>query len=102
MGRPADETVTAPWLLLVVILAGIGATYVGCPGCIDRHRVNKTCEWKRAYEQLPSRDMEPMESAASWRGARRASYCSGSSPCFTIGSAGTRNALATFPLRKAF
>lgn len=24
---------------------GVGATCVGCPGCIDRNRVNKTCEW---------------------------------------------------------
>ena len=36
----------APWLLLLVIMcAGIGATYVSCPGCIDRTRVNATCEW---------------------------------------------------------
>ena len=35
-----------PWLLfLVVTSGGIGATDVRCPGCIDRNRVNKTCEW---------------------------------------------------------
>ena len=36
----------APWLLLLVgMSSGIGATYVGCPGCIERDRVNSTCEW---------------------------------------------------------
>jgi hypothetical protein len=36
----------APWLLLLVGMScGIGATYVGCPGCIERDRVNSTCEW---------------------------------------------------------
>jgi hypothetical protein len=35
-----------PWLLVLVVTSGgIGATYVRCPGCIDRNRVNKTCEW---------------------------------------------------------
>jgi hypothetical protein len=35
-----------PWLLLLVAMAGgIGATYAGCPGCIERGRVNSTCEW---------------------------------------------------------
>ena len=36
----------APWLLLLVgMFGGIAATYVGCPGCIERDRVNSTCEW---------------------------------------------------------
>src|SRR5436190_2244498 len=36
----------APWLLLLVVIpGGITAIYIGCPGCIDRNRVNKTCEW---------------------------------------------------------
>jgi hypothetical protein len=36
----------APWLLLLVGMSGgIAATYVGCPGCIERDRVNSTCEW---------------------------------------------------------
>ena len=36
-----------PWLLLVVLMTGgVGATYLACPGCIDRHRGNKACEWK--------------------------------------------------------
>ena len=35
-----------PWLLLLVVMFGSAvATYVGCPGCIDRTRVNATCEW---------------------------------------------------------
>lgn len=32
-------------LLLLVMTGGISATYVTCPGCIDRNRVNKRCEW---------------------------------------------------------
>ena len=36
----------APWLLLLVVMSGgVWGAYVGCPGCIDRNRVNKTCEW---------------------------------------------------------
>jgi hypothetical protein len=36
----------APWLLLLTGMSGgIGATYLGCPGCIERDRVNSTCEW---------------------------------------------------------
>ncbi len=36
----------AAWLLgLVAMAGGVWATYVTCPGCIDRTRVNKTCEW---------------------------------------------------------
>ena len=36
----------APWLLLLVGMSGgTGATYVGCPGCIERDRINSTCEW---------------------------------------------------------
>lgn len=36
----------APWLLLLVGMSGgIGATYVACPGCIERDRVNSACEW---------------------------------------------------------
>lgn len=34
------------WFLLLAITSGGGViTYVRCPGCIDRNRVNKTCEW---------------------------------------------------------
>lgn len=32
-------------LLLVVMCGGITATYITCPGCIDRTRVNSACEW---------------------------------------------------------
>jgi hypothetical protein len=36
----------ALWLVLIGVLsAGIGATYVTCPGCVDRSRVNSVCEW---------------------------------------------------------
>jgi hypothetical protein len=36
----------AAWLLgLVALAGGVWASYVTCPGCIDRSRVNKTCEW---------------------------------------------------------
>ncbi len=36
----------APWLLLLVAMSGgLAATYARCPGCIDRDRVNRTCEW---------------------------------------------------------
>ena len=40
------KRVPAPWLLIGVAV-GIGSwvTYVKCPGCIDRDRVNKACEW---------------------------------------------------------
>lgn len=35
-----------PWLLLVVVMAvGVGVTRAICPGCVDRHRGNRTCEW---------------------------------------------------------
>ncbi len=38
----------APWLLLLVAMSsGIAATYLWCPGCIERDRVNSTCEWTR-------------------------------------------------------
>jgi hypothetical protein len=38
--------VLAQRLLLLVVTCGcIWATYEKCPGCIDRGRVNKTCEW---------------------------------------------------------
>jgi hypothetical protein len=41
-----SRRIFAPWLLLLVGMSGgIGATYVGCPGCIERDRVNSTCEW---------------------------------------------------------
>ena len=34
------------WLLiLVALVGGAWGTYVSCPGCIDRNRVNQTCEW---------------------------------------------------------
>jgi hypothetical protein len=34
------------WLVgLLIVAGGAGATYVVCPGCIDRERVNETCEW---------------------------------------------------------
>jgi hypothetical protein len=36
----------APFVLLLVVMGGgISATYVACPGCINRNRVNKSCEW---------------------------------------------------------
>jgi hypothetical protein len=36
----------AAWLRgLVVMAGGVWATYSTCPGCIDRSRVNKACEW---------------------------------------------------------
>ena len=35
-----------PWLVrMVVIPAGVGVTSVICPGCVDRHRGNRICEW---------------------------------------------------------
>jgi hypothetical protein len=38
--------VLALWLLgFAVAFGGAIATYVRCPGCIPRDRVNKTCEW---------------------------------------------------------
>jgi hypothetical protein len=33
-------------LLLVVTACGAVVTYLRCPGCIERDRVNATCEWK--------------------------------------------------------
>ena len=34
------------WLLLMlVIAAGVGLTRLICPGCVDRHRGNRSCEW---------------------------------------------------------
>ena len=36
----------ALWLVAVAVVSGgIVATYVSCPGCIDRNRVNMSCEW---------------------------------------------------------
>jgi hypothetical protein len=36
----------AAWLLgLVTMAGGAWATYVTCPGCIDRSRINSACEW---------------------------------------------------------
>jgi hypothetical protein len=36
----------AAWLLGLVTIAGGGwGTYVTCPGCIDRSRINSACEW---------------------------------------------------------
>ena len=36
----------AAWLVgLVAIAGGVWATYVTCPGCIDRTRINSACEW---------------------------------------------------------
>jgi hypothetical protein len=38
--------VLAGWLLgLVAIVGGVWATYVTCPGCVDRTRINSACEW---------------------------------------------------------
>ena len=38
--------VFAPWFLIgVAVCAGAWATYMSCPGCIDRTRVNNACEW---------------------------------------------------------
>jgi len=36
---------TLPILLAAGICAGGWVTYVTCPGCIDRNRTNKTCDW---------------------------------------------------------
>ena len=36
----------AAWLPgLVAVVGGVWATYVTCPGCIDRSRVNSACKW---------------------------------------------------------
>ena len=36
----------AVWLLgLVAMAGGVWITYVTCPGCIDRSRINGACEW---------------------------------------------------------
>jgi hypothetical protein len=36
----------AVWLLgLATMAGGVSATYLTCPGCIDRSRVNSGCEW---------------------------------------------------------
>jgi hypothetical protein len=35
-----------PCLRLVAMSGGVVATYVSCPGCIERDRVNANCEWK--------------------------------------------------------
>jgi len=35
----------ALWLLLVVLSVGTVVTYLRCPGCIPRDRVNTNCEW---------------------------------------------------------
>jgi hypothetical protein len=38
--------VPVPWLTVFAIAAvGVAATYVECPGCIPRDRVNDRCEW---------------------------------------------------------
>jgi hypothetical protein len=35
-----------PWTLLLALIAICAVvTYVRCPGCIERERANKTCEW---------------------------------------------------------
>ena len=35
----------ALWLLLLLVAASGAATFLTCPGCIDRARVNTRCEW---------------------------------------------------------
>jgi hypothetical protein len=40
------RSLLAPWLLLVAMSGGVGATYVICPSCLERDRVNANCEWK--------------------------------------------------------
>ena len=35
----------SPWLVLLAVASGGVLTYMRCPGCIERDRVNKTCEW---------------------------------------------------------
>jgi hypothetical protein len=36
----------AAWLVgLLVMAGGASTTYVTCPGCLDRDRMNKACEW---------------------------------------------------------
>ena len=36
----------SPWMwLLIAVAAGGAGIYAACPGCVDRHRVNSTCDW---------------------------------------------------------
>jgi len=35
----------SPWFVLLAMVSGGVLTYMRCPGCIERNRVNKTCEW---------------------------------------------------------
>ena len=40
------KRVPLPWVFLCVAMGvGAWATYLSCPGCIDRARVNAACEW---------------------------------------------------------
>lgn len=35
-----------PWFLLAVLtVGGVGATYLACPGCVNRNRANTACQW---------------------------------------------------------
>jgi hypothetical protein len=53
----------APWVFLLVVDAlCIGTTYAICPGCLDRHRFNRTCDW--AGDAVFSIDVQ---SAPPWR-----------------------------------
>jgi hypothetical protein len=38
-------SIAASLLGLVALSGGVWATYVTCPGCIDRTRINSACEW---------------------------------------------------------
>lgn len=46
------------WLLIVAwAAAGVGGTYLACPGCVDRSRANSRCEWTGdSVFQIDSRD----------------------------------------------
>jgi hypothetical protein len=45
--RAAAISLRRHWPLIAVFLwtAGVGALYVRCPGCLDRARDNRSCEW---------------------------------------------------------
>ena len=34
-----------PWVPLVASAAIVAVTWVRCPGCLDRSRLNESCEW---------------------------------------------------------
>lgn len=42
-----NETWLTSWSVvgIAAFCGGVWATYVSCPDCIDRNRVNKSCVW---------------------------------------------------------